>query len=90
MLFISRHVSQYIYLCILEHLPAARLEVTTFDKPSHLLSIITGGKFEFFSRRQKRFSEMCTLEYNFCLILAWNYSLCFKEIVCQISQSLIG
>ena len=61
-----------------------------FDKPSHLLSVTTGGKFEFSSRRQKRVSEMCTLEYYFILNLIWNYLLYLKEAMCQISKLFIG
>ena len=72
---VSRHVSSrfyWIFLCKELHFSAAAVEVMNSDKPSHLLSIIPGGKFEFCSRQQKRFSEKQTMEWNFISILIWN------------------
>ena len=40
------------FLCN-ELFTAAPVEVMNSDKPSHLLSIIPGGNFEFWSRQQK-------------------------------------
>ena len=49
------------FLCN-ELFTAAPVEVMNSDKPSHLLSIIPGGNFEFWSRQQKIFSENDTSE----------------------------
>ena len=74
-----------MFLCKELHFSAAAVEVMNSDKLSHLLSIIPGGKFEFYSRQQKRFFEKQTMEWNFISILIWNSCICLKKVMCQVS-----